>query len=291
MAVQGSEETRWVLILNLNPGGPQGGSGTQYFVGDFDGTRFTLDGAFAQTLQEQGAVWLDAGRDNYAGVTWSDVPAQDGRTLFIGWMGNWDYAQQVPTSPWRSAMTLPRELQLHRTRHGLRVYSLPVDELRALRGASTPVAARTIAADTVLPLAVGFPVSRSEILLEFELPDSGPYGLGVELRNEAGEWYRFGYDGAGNRFYSDRTASGDFSFSEKFPGIHRAARIANESTLRLHLFVDAASIEVFADGGGNVLTDTFFPTREFNAISVYAVSQPVSLRAGEFHSLESIWKR
>ena len=95
MRVQGSDESRWVLIQNLNPGGPQGGSGTQYFVGDFDGREFSLDESFEQTLRDEGAVWLDACRDNYAGVTWSDVPADDGRTLFIGWMDNWDYSRPV----------------------------------------------------------------------------------------------------------------------------------------------------------------------------------------------------
>jgi fructan beta-fructosidase len=290
MTVQGGEERRWVLILNLNPGGPQGGSGTQYFVGDFDGERFRLDDAFAQTLRDQDAVWLDAGRDNYAGVTWSDVPAQDGRKLFIGWMGNWDYAQQVPTSPWRSAMTLPRELQLHRTGQGLRVYSLPVDELRQLRSAALPVASATVGAGETRSLETGFPVSRSEILLEFALPESGPYDFGVELRNELGERYRFGYDGGSKQFYSDRTASGDSSFSENFAGIHRAARISPDPVLRLHLFVDAASVEAFADGGANVLTDTFFPTSEFTAVGIYSQGQPVRLRGGEIYSLKRIWK-
>jgi len=289
MKVHGSEESRWVLILNLNPGGPQGGSGTQYFVGDFDGTRFTLDPAFAHSLLEEGAIWLDAGRDNYAGVTWSDVPAEDGRKLFIGWMGNWAYAQQVPTAPWRSAMTLPRELQLHRTLRGLRVYSLPVSELRSLRSASAPIGSRTIPADAVQMLDVGFSVSQSEIVLEFALPESEPFEVGIELRNDLGEWYRFGYDSGGNRFYSDRTASGDFAFSEQFAGVHRAERISASPTLRLHLFVDAASIEAFADGGANVLTDTFFPTRPFNAMGIYSVHQPLHLQQGEVHALDSIW--
>jgi fructan beta-fructosidase len=290
MPVEGTEETRWVLILNLNPGGPQGGSGTQYFVGDFDGRRFTLDESFERALQTEGAVWLDAGRDNYAGVTWADVPAEDGRTLFIGWMGNWDYAQQVPTHPWRSAMTLPRELALTRTTHaGYRVHSRPVAELQALRGEAMTIAPLTIEAGTHVPLALDVPVSPSEWILEFELPDAVGYAFGIEFGNDLGERYRFGYDGALNQFYSDRTASGDFSFSEKFPGVHRARRLAPDRKLTLHLFIDTASIEAFADGGANVLTDTFFPTRPFSAAALYSQGEGVMLVGGKAFALESIW--
>jgi fructan beta-fructosidase len=290
MPVAGTGESRWVLILNLNPGGPQGGSGTQYFVGDFDGVRFVLDPSFERTLQAESAVWLDAGRDNYAGVTWSDVPEEDGRTLFIGWMGNWDYAQQVPTHPWRSAMTLPRELVLTRTAHaGYRVHSRPVEELQALRGEPTAIVAQTVSAGARVPLAVGVPVSQSEWLLEFELPDASGYEFGIEFSNDFGERYRFGYDGSSNAFYSDRSASGDFSFSEKFPGVHRATRLSPDRKLTLHLFLDVASIEAFADGGANVLTDTFFPAQPFRQVAVYAQGESVHLLGGEAYGLSSIW--
>ena len=106
--VQGTNETKWVLIQSLNPGGVNGGSGTQYFVGDFDGKTFTLDPNFEQKVSKEKGVWIDYGKDNYAGVTWNNIPDSDGRRLFIGWMSNWDYAQQVPTTTWRSSMTIPR---------------------------------------------------------------------------------------------------------------------------------------------------------------------------------------
>lgn len=290
MPVEGSEETRWVLILNLNPGGPQGGSGTQYFVGDFDGVRFTLDESFQQTLRAEGAVWLDAGRDNYAGVTWSGIPEADGRTLFIGWMGNWDYAQQVPTHPWRSAMTLPRELLLTTTESaGYRVHARPVAELRKLRGEKATLVPRTIDAGTEVTLAVDIPVAQSEWLLEFELPDAVAYEFGIAFSNELGERYRFGYDGALNQFYSDRTASGDFSFSDKFSGVHRATRLSPDRKLSLHLFLDVASVEAFADGGANVLTDTFFPTRVYREAALYAEGADLRLGGGTVFALNGIW--
>ena len=104
-------DSRWVLVVTVGSGAPAGGSGTQYFVGEFDGTRFVPDGTPAPTLP----LWADYGRDFYAAVSWSDVPARDGRRLWIGWMSNWNYANDVPTFPWRSAMTVPRELLLRQT--------------------------------------------------------------------------------------------------------------------------------------------------------------------------------
>jgi fructan beta-fructosidase len=289
MQVEGSEESRWVLILNLNPGGPQGGSGTQYFVGNFDGTRFTLDESFASTLKDQGAVWLDAGRDNYAGVTWADIPREDGRTLFIGWMSNWDYAQQVPTHPWRGAMTVPRELSLRKTEQGFRVFSVPARELRSLRRSRATIDAATIDTATPLPINPGFPVSRSELVLEFELPDVGIYDFGIELSNEEGDRYRFGYESVGRQFYSDRRSSGDSSFADTFAGIHRANRSINDGTLRLHLLLDVASVEVFADGGATVMTDTMFPTSEYNEIEIFSKQGAIKLKAGTLYELSSIW--
>ncbi|HEY8837746.1 MAG TPA: glycoside hydrolase family 32 protein, partial [Dehalococcoidia bacterium] len=118
---------KWVLIVNINPGGPAGGSGTQYFTGRFDGTRFVAD-AGARDIR-----WADYGPDFYAGVSWNDTPKSDGRRIWLGWMSNWLYAQDVPTSPWRSSMTVPRELSLRRTPGGLRLVQKPVGELKKLR--------------------------------------------------------------------------------------------------------------------------------------------------------------
>ena len=98
-------QSKWVLLVSINPGGPNGGSATQYFIGDFDGITFTPD-------ENPYPIWLDYGRDNYAGVTWSNIPESDGRKLFIGWMNNWDYANQIPPVNFAGAMTLPRTLKL-----------------------------------------------------------------------------------------------------------------------------------------------------------------------------------
>jgi len=112
-------EKKWVLLVSLNPGGPTGGSGTQYFIGDWDGSTFT-------TTQTQ-TRWIDYGRDNYAGVTFNNT--SDNRRIFLGWMNNWEYAAKIPSETWRGSMTCPRELTLIRYNNELCLSSNPVAEI------------------------------------------------------------------------------------------------------------------------------------------------------------------
>ncbi|MEJ2547896.1 MAG: glycoside hydrolase family 32 protein, partial [Gemmatimonadota bacterium] len=288
--VEGTDRTAWALILNLNPGGPQGGSGTQYFVGRFDGTTFTLDPDFAATLADQPAVWLDWGRDDYAGVTWSDVPAADGRRIFIGWMSNWDYAQQVPTTPWRSAMTVPRELRLESTPVGYRLFSEPVRELETLEGESVAIPPGPIDGRIDLTELIAFPVSPSEVSLDIAAGPGFTGTLYLELSNGLDERYRIGFDGTTGEYFSDRTEAGDTSFSDSFADrVHRARRLAGADLVRMRLMFDVASVELFADDGGTVLTDIFFPSEPFDRLALGAEGGSVTLRRGEVRELQGIW--
>ena len=167
IAVEGSTRTRWVLIQSVNPGGPNGGSATQYFVGDFNGTTFTPDPAFVRSIAAHGPRWIDWGRDNYAGVAWSDLPRTDPRTIMIGWMNNWDYGQKTPTGTWRSAMTLPRELSLYRLGDGsMALRQRPVREIRALERPLVTLPARNLAGASTVAVP-GESVSRAHIELSF----------------------------------------------------------------------------------------------------------------------------
>ncbi|MCB0561017.1 MAG: GH32 C-terminal domain-containing protein, partial [Phaeodactylibacter sp.] len=287
MQVGNSGETKWVLLLSINPGGPNGGSATQYFVGDFDGKKFALDPTFAPSVNGEKAVWLDYGRDNYAGVTWSDVPAEDGRRLFMGWMSNWDYANVVPTKAWRSAMTLPRQLKLKNTAAGLRLLSQPVKELEVLRGAAYSREGQTINGESDLGSQLGFSPSQMEVLLEVELPEGAQTGFGIALSNPKGEEYRIGYDAAQNEFYSDRTKAGAAGFSEKFAAKrHIAPRTSTGNPLRLHLFFDVASCELFADDGEVVMTDIFFPAENFSEVKLYSEGGEVKVSEMKVYPLK-----
>lgn len=250
-------EDRHVLIVSINPGGPNGGSATQYFVGDFDGQAFTVDPAFAARLRRDTAVWIDYGRDNYAGVTYSNAP--DGRTIFQGWMSNWQYAQVVPTERWRSAMTLPRELRLTTTDAGPLVQSVLIPELRTTEVVSPAYT------------ALGLPV-----VLELDVPLDGMaegQEIGLALYNGVGEELRLGLEGSRERYYVDRTRAGKHDFSDAFaPGVSYGLRHSDSDTLRLQVVVDVGSVECFADDGQTVMTALYFATEPLDRVRAIGVA-------------------
>ena len=121
LAIEGQpEQMKWVLKVDVLKG-----IGAQYFIGDFDGTRFINDATDDQILR------VDYGNDFYAAQSWSDMP--DGRRIWIGWLNNWEYANLIPTSPWRGLFSVPRELHLRQYPEGLRLIQQPVEELKQLR--------------------------------------------------------------------------------------------------------------------------------------------------------------
>ena len=290
LKIEGTEETKWVMLLSIgNAGkeaGPNGGSATQYFVGDFDGK------TFSSTNPKETTLWVDYGRDNYAGVTWSDVPEEDGRRLFLGWMSNWDYAQVVPTTIWRSAMTIPRELSLKNTENGLRLVSTPVKELEGLRRKKVEVDRANYGFLSNSKLVMNQGTGIAEVFAEFEIPEGSQANFGIELKNANQETYRVGYDAATNHYFSNRTNTGKIDFSEKFaPRVHLAPRKTTGNRIKLHCYFDVSSAETFTDEGMTAMTDIFFPTEDFIQVNVFSDGEGgVELKGFEFYNLESIWK-
>lgn len=290
ITVEDSGEKVWVLILNLNPGNPNGGSGTQYFIGQFDGKKFTPDPAFLPYVQNGQGVWLDIGKDNYAGVTWSDVPKEDGRRLFMGWMSNWEYANLVPTETWRNAMTIPWSLEVKKTAQGYRIFSHPVKELQILRRDSHQIEPTLLTSDLDLTDQLGFSPTLSEVELTFLMAKDSAGSFGVELSNSKGESYRIGFNSADNEFFSDRSNAGDSSFSQSFAAKRSTGkRLAEDKTLRMHLYFDVASVEMFADDGATVMTEIFFPTEDFNRMKLFSDKGKVQLQDGKVYQLSGIW--
>ncbi|NJB86729.1 fructan beta-fructosidase [Lewinella marina] len=284
-------ESKYVLIVSINPGAPNGGSGTQYFVGEFDGTTFTVDPSFAEDVTDEQGVWLDYGRDNYAGVTWSGIPEEDGRRLFIGWMSNWAYANVVPTERWRSALTVPRQLTLHQTPAGYRVFSQPVRELEQLRTDEFTIPEGEESANRGLSDRFSVPANApKELELRYALSPDSKARFGVELANGKGEVYRIGYNAASGHYFSDRNSAGPATFSEDFVGdLELAPRVMDGAEVSLHLLIDRASAELFADGGATALTEIFFPTEDFNQIRLFTEGDGVRLLEGKGYTLTSIW--
>jgi fructan beta-fructosidase len=273
------------MLVSINPGGPNGGSATQYFIGSFDGKTFENSNTPETTL------WLDYGRDNYAGVTWSDLPKEDGRRLFIGWMSNWDYAQAVPTQSWRSAMTLPRELILRNTASGLRLTSMPARELRSLRQLTYTADLEKLNGEIDLSDKLQFKPSAMEVLLEVEWLGEEKPEFGIELSNAAGEYYRLGYDGQENQYFSDRRQAGNLAFSNKFAAqLHKAPRLDGSRSFYLQFFFDKASAELFADWGATVITDVYFPSTDFERIKLFSRKGELAIKKAEFYALDSVWQ-
>ena len=277
------DQKKWVLIVNINPGGPNGGSAGQYFVGEFDGHKFTNESTAEQ--------WIDQGKDNYATVTFSDIPASDGRRISIGWMSNWQYANVVPTGVWRSAMTLPRELKLISENNKYMMTSEPVKELQVLRERKTDLKSAVVKDKLELDHQFSQPLLPIEVDLKISLPaNDASTDFGLELYNSKGENLLIGYDKTKGEFYINRTNAGNSDFSKDFSGIHVSPFVLAGTSIDIHLIIDAASVELFAMNGKVVMTDIFFPGEGFSGIRLYSKNGNVQLDSGSVYKLNSIWK-
>ena len=267
MTIEGTNEQKWVLIVSINPGGPNGGSATQYFIGDFDGKTFKLDATFTKQLKEHNAVWLDYGRDNYAGVTWSNIPEADGRKLFIGWMSNWDYARDVPTETWRSTMTIARELKLKKLDDGYQLVSMPVSELD--KYTSKTIRIDSLKVDQNKVIVSSNDVNLSKLRVKLELNNLKDKKYTFLFQNKQGDSLSFGIDNKEKYYFLDRTKSGLVNFSEKFaPKISKVLRDNIAKDITIEVLMDKTSIEVFFNEGETVITELFFPNKPFETLSI-----------------------
>lgn len=248
--------TRWVLAIGITgDAGPAGGSGVQYFVGDFDGERFTPSAE---------ARWVDYGADFYALQSWSGIPSADGRRIWIAWLANTRYANEQPTSPWRGMLTIPRSVHLVRAGGGLELAQRPVRELEQLRRAHVAAPARDVAPGRI-PLPE---VSALGEAIEVELTLRTTAEAGLVLQFGASE-VRIGYDATAGVVFVDRRRGGDVDM-EGFAARHTAPVSPRDGVVTLRLFLDRSSVEVFAQGGTRVITDLIFPEAPFSGAVLYA---------------------
>lgn len=246
LTVRGSDEVRWVLVVSLNPGAIAGGSGTQYFVGDFDGTRFIPE-RLSDSDQLESYDWLDFGRDYYAAVSFNDAP--DGRRLMIGWASNWDYAHATPTSPWRSTMSLVREVELVRCSDGrLRLTQYPILPTEDEHDDS----ANPLVIRLAVSLATG---EQTAVVLSAADPTDGEVTLIL--------------DGDAGTLTSDRTRSGEVGFHPTFASVDVAPLLGEVTdAVDLLIVVDGCLLEVFVDGGLTTLTQQIFPRNPLTSVRV-----------------------
>jgi len=267
-----SEEV-WVLIVNINPGGPNGGSATQYFTGKFDGHVFTPN--------ETDTKWIDYGPDNYAGITWSNT---GDRKVFLGWMSNWKYANIVPTEKWRSANTIARELAIEKIGDKYQVSSIPVKEIEELK--STSYSAQNIKAKNINVTAKAGKLKGPAIL---KLTADELKAFNITLSNTSGEKLVIGYDKSANQYFIDRSQSGKTDFSKDFSNKIVAPRLITDKSTNICLVIDDASVELFADKGHTVMTAIFFPTSDYTDIGISS-DDKFKIKTLSVDHLRSIWK-
>ena len=265
------ENVKWALIVNLNPGGPNNGSAGQYFVGDFDGTTFTSTTTVTEGLQDPERLgeylWLDWGRDYYAAVSFSDVP--DGRRLMIGWMNNWQYANHIPTSPWRSPMSLVREVSLRTIDGSPRLVQEVAADPSALAGSAKSFRLQALEISDGEHLLDGAAGTAQRIHIT-ATPGTAEE-LGLIVRGDGTRGTRIGIRPAEGSILVDRRESGQTGFHENFASIDTAPIRATNGSYEITVYVDRCSVEIFAQGGHVTLTELIFPSAASTDVSVYAI--------------------
>lgn len=274
LPVEGTKEKRWVLICNINPGGPFGGSATQYFVGTFDGKKFT-------NQYPTKTKWMDYGKDHYATVTFSNAPG--GRCVAMGWMSNWQYAAIVPTKQYRSANTIARDLSLYQQGGDLLLRCAPSKEIEAARQAKNSLKKFDVKdAYSIENLLDG---NEGAYEIELEIKNNGAEKMVFTLQNAKGESVLMYYDVATRQFVMDRSDSGETSFSRDFPAM-TVAPAPDVNDVKLRLFVDRSSIEAFGDGGKFVMTNLVFPSEPYNSMKFESVRGSFTVKEMNVYKLK-----
>lgn len=265
-------EEKWVLLISINPGAPNGGSGTQYFVGEFDGKTFT-------TAQKE-TKWLEYGMDNYAGVTYNNIPNDD--RLFIGWMSNWNYARDTPTEVWRSAMTLPRKLTLDKNEFGYFLKNYPIANFNKIKKLEKEI--NSVILDTPFEWEAKN-LNHTEISFTMNLKDE----ISVSLSNTLFEKVSLMFNATENKILFDRTSSGIVDFEDSFGKVIQSQPyMPSEKEVEVKIIIDQSSVEVFIDQGKYVFTNQIFPKQVYTKLRISS-SQAANVTNVLIHNVKSIW--
>ena len=285
LPVDGTDTQKWVLLVSINPGAPNGGSATQYFIGEWDGKTFVPDADFSHQMAQNHNFWLDFGKDNYASVSFDNHPRSDQKRIIIGWMSNWEYARDVPTQKWKNHMTLPRLLDVIPQGNSYRLRSQPIAAVRQKSISKKKWNALDIENSITLANTAELPLDRLLLSGDFAIPQEGI--LQFRMTSPSGDELRFGYNSDTNEFFLDRSQMQIPSFSESFAKtIQTAPRTATASNSSLKIVVDKTAIELFFDGGQTVLSALFFTKTPFDQIQLESISNKSTFSSLELFEIQ-----
>jgi fructan beta-fructosidase len=273
LKAEDTNEEKWILLISINPGAPNGGSGTQYFVGNFDGKKFVAE--------HRDIKWVDVGTDNYAGITYNNTPNNE--RILIGWMSNWYYGQKTPTKNWRGAMTLPRELSLIKEEG---IYFLRNNVIKSFNHQVSNVLEKD-SINLEYPFNLKHQnFNQTEIKFSTNLSNE----IQLEFKNEKNEALLFEIDPSKKKIVLDRRLSGLIDFEERFAdNIHTLPYIVSDKEVDVRIILDWSSIEIFIDKGKYVMTEQIFPTKFYNILQISAIDT-ISIQKFSLNTIESIWK-
>ena len=269
-------ESKWVLIISVNPGGPYGGSGAQYFIGDFDGK------TFIPTQDPKQVNWLDYGQDNYAAVTYNNTP--DNRRILIGWMNNWRYASVLKQTPWTGSMTIPHELSLIKHEGIIKLVHTPIKELVKLRS-------KKILSYSKINISGELPLKKlngNQLEISFTLTPGKSRKAGIKVLQSNDEVTEIGYDKDQQVVYVDRSATSLTETNAELSGVQNFPTELINGKITLRIIIDRSSVEVFVNGGQGVISDLAMPDNKKSvSTSLFAIGGQATISNFEAFTLKS----
>jgi len=267
MPVDGnSQNTKWLLFVSTN-GVQDKFEGMQYFVGEFDGT------TFQNSNTPETKLYVDYGKDFYAAIPYTDAP--NNQKILLGWMSNWQYADAMPTFPWKGQMAIPRNINLKSTPSGLRLFQEPISTLKPKKDYLTFEKENFVLSKEKQISGISLFASNSYMVeVEFSIKSAKNFGLKIAQKKDEKDDKKVlqetvvGYDLANHQLYIDRRKSGQL-IKENFPSIETASLKIGDSTLKLKILVDKSSVEVFANDGQIALTSLIYPDEKSNIFSLF----------------------
>ncbi|WP_323374375.1 GH32 C-terminal domain-containing protein [Paenibacillus sp. JNUCC31] len=284
LPVDGTGQRKWVLMISTGANPKTQGSDAEYFVG-----QLTADGKFLNDYPAGQVLRTDFGKEFYASMSFANMPDQ--RKVMLAWMTNWDYPFEFPTSSWKGQLTIPREVSLRTTDEGVRLVQTPITELQTLRH-DLYSAQQMLVGPKSKNMLDGLTAGAYEIEAEVEIPANSPVTeFGFQLRKREGQKTTVGYSVNKQNLFVDRTTSGDVSFSDLFTKVHEAPLQPENQKVKLRIFVDESSVEVFGNDGKVVFSDVIFPDPAGRAMSFYSLGGEVKVSSMKVHALDNIWRK